>query len=474
VYHAPGSFGFSFFARLIAAVMLLLGTAGSLIPSAVAVPGSQLWAKRYDGSGSYVDWATDVAVGPKGGRVFVTGYDFSDSTGWDYATVAYSASTGTMLWLKRYNGPGNGHDQADAIAVNPDGSRVFVTGFSYSSTTLNDYATIAYNASTGAKLWVKRYNGPANDNEEPRAIGVSPDGSTVFVTGLSYTPAHVTDYQTLAYRASDGSRLWGQRYNGPGDSIEYAEALAVSPDGSAVFVTGSSEGSTTFADYATVAYGASNGAPLWTKRYNDSIDGSDFARAVGVSPNGAMVFVTGFTDAATRYTDYTTVAYAAVTGTKLWRESYNGRTDHIDRANAIAVSTHAVYVTGFSHGGTRTDHDYVTVAYGASDGSGLWTKRYNGPGSEQDQATAIAVSSSGSAVSVTGRSYSSTTLDDYATVSYDAANGTPLWVKRYGGSSDDAANDIVVSPDGSRVFVTGSSSRPASSYDYATVAYATA
>jgi DNA-binding beta-propeller fold protein YncE len=238
---------------VIATVILLLGAEGSVLTAAMAAGGSQLWAKRYDGPASQLDQATAVAVDPKGGRVFVTGYDFGTTTGWDYATVAYNASTGAMLWVKHYNGPGVGHDEAFAIAVAPDGSRVYVTGFGYSVTTLNDYTTIAYDASTGAKLWVKRYAGPANSEDEARAIGVSPDGSTVFVAGRSFTENEPSDYVTVAYRASDGSPLWTRRYNGPGDSGDEVAGLAVSPDGATVFVAGTSDGSTSFQDYATVA-----------------------------------------------------------------------------------------------------------------------------------------------------------------------------------------------------------------------------
>jgi hypothetical protein len=62
--------------------------------------------------------------------------------------VAYDASTGTGLWVRRYNGPGNNVDVATALGVSPDGSKVFVTGFSFGSGTNYDHATVAYSASS--------------------------------------------------------------------------------------------------------------------------------------------------------------------------------------------------------------------------------------------------------------------------------------------------------------------------------------
>jgi outer membrane protein assembly factor BamB len=142
--------------------------------------------------------------------------------------------------------------------VSPDGAAVFVTGQSPGSVTANDYATIAYDAATGAKLWVRRYNGPTNGEDGATALAVSPDGAAVFVTGYSAGSETSLDYATAAYDASTGAKLWSSRYNGPANGIDFPIALAVSPDGAAVFVTGASErpGGVYSYDYATVAYSA--------------------------------------------------------------------------------------------------------------------------------------------------------------------------------------------------------------------------
>src|SRR5439155_686524 len=162
------------------------------------------------------------------------------------------------LWRTSYNGTGNSSDEAAGIAVRPDGSMVFVTGASYSSTGNTDFATVAYDAANGAVSWKARFAGPAGGNDAPVALAVSPDGTKVYVSGTRYGgPDNDTmDYQTFAYNAATGATVWASRYNGGWD--DYGSTLAVAPNGSSVFVTGASYDGTTFFN-KTVAYGAGRG-----------------------------------------------------------------------------------------------------------------------------------------------------------------------------------------------------------------------
>jgi hypothetical protein len=48
-----------------------------------------------------------------------------------------------------------------------------------------------------AQVWAERYNGPANESDYARALGMSPVGSMVFVTGFSSAAPFNYDYATV-------------------------------------------------------------------------------------------------------------------------------------------------------------------------------------------------------------------------------------------------------------------------------------
>ncbi len=428
--------------------------------------GQEQWVARYDGPGNDDDYASAIAVDGSG-NVYVTGGSEGSGTSSDYATVKYNSS-GEEQWVARYNGPGNGNDYANAIAVDGSGN-IYVTGRSYNSDSDIeddwDYATVKYN-SEGQEQWVARYDGPENSYDKATAIAVDGSGN-VYVTGYSKGSDTYYDYATVKYNSS-GEEQWVARYNGPGNYYDYAHAIAIDGSGN-VYVTGESRGSGTFDDYATVKYNSS-GQEQWVARYNGPGNSGDGANAIAVDGSG-NIYVTGSSynldlDIKDDW-DYATVKYNSE-GQEQWVARYNGPGNSSDEANAIAVDGSGnVYVTGSSVG-SGTSFDYMTVKYN-SEGQEQWVARYNGPGNGNDYANAIAVDGSGN-IYVTGESYDSGTSSDYATVKYNSS-GEEQWVARYNGPENSVDRAHAIAIDGSDVYVSGVSAGLGTSYDYATVKY---
>jgi WD40 repeat protein len=427
--------------------------------------GTGLWGRRANGPGNSDDSARVIAASPDDTRIFVTGSSVGSSGTRDYATIGYDAATGVLLWAKRYHGPDDGQDDAYALAVSADGSMVFVTGGSDGATGA-DYATVAYDASTGALRWVKRYNGPGNGDDAAVSVAAAPDGSTVFVTGGSIG-ATGADFATIAYDASTGAVAWARRYNGPGNGHDEAVGITTSLDGSAVFVTGSSDGTDRRfpSDYATIAYDGHTGEVIWIGRADGYLGGDDYPSGLATSPDGAMVFVTGGFDVQWYWgASHGTVAYDTSTGTQLWVASAACGGDPggpvCGPADFIAASGSTVVVSGYNGPGGD-----ATVAYDGSTGTQLWAL--------EEYVYSLTGSPDGSKVFATG-AYDGAAGCHCRTWALDAATGVTLWDRQYQGpgQGDDRLNSVIVSPSGSTVFVTGSSVGEAGNDDYITLAYA--
>src|SRR6266536_18612 len=233
---------------LVLARLLLLGTSQSQIPLAPPPgPVQEAWVARYNGPGNLDDGAHAIA-GDNSGNVYVTGGSHGLGTDLDYGTIKYN-SGGQEQWVGRYNGPGNGWDRAAAITVDSS-ANVYATGQSLGSGTGFDYATVKYD-SAGQEQWVARYNGPGNGEDDANAIASDSSGN-VYVTGVSLGSGTGSDYDTVKYD-SVGQEQWIARYNGPENAGDYAVAIAVDSSGN-VYVTGQSWGLGTPPDYATVKY----------------------------------------------------------------------------------------------------------------------------------------------------------------------------------------------------------------------------
>jgi WD40 repeat protein len=459
------------------------------------------FAGGHEGGGPGVDRPTAQALSPSGARLFTTGASWDDATlSYDFATVAIDTATHAQLWATRLDGR-SFLEIPSAIAVSPDGTKVFVTGPSRHGGLDYDYMTVAYDAGTGQQLWRNTYDGPGPSRtgsyDVPTDVKVSPDGSTVFVTGAGEDGTIIQDfaddqsigtrigidfdYETVAYGASDGHEKWRARMEGQTGAFtsrDFATALTLSRDGSRLFVTGASqrgsspEPATFTYDILTAGYDTRDGGSLWTHRF----DGGawDQPTSIGVTPDGSRLFVAGFSTASNNVdSDYRTIAYNAATGTQAWTAiaggnatAYDGR--GADQAMSVAVSPTGdrVYVTGVFSGEVESgypqsgDLDYGTVAYATDTGTVLWRKTYSM--SSYDIAWSVAASPDGKRVYVTGTSLRAENAGvigfDVATIAYEAGTGNPAWTARYNRSQAaldfDQGLGVTVSPDSKNVFAT--------------------
>ncbi len=79
--------------------------------------------------------------------VYVTGYSPGTNSGNDIVTIKYDPN-GNQIWLQRYNGPGNGDDEAgNAIVVDNNGN-VYVTGYDTTAAGGTEIVTIKYSPVT--------------------------------------------------------------------------------------------------------------------------------------------------------------------------------------------------------------------------------------------------------------------------------------------------------------------------------------
>lgn len=427
--------------------------------------GEEQWMVRYDGPGNDWDEANALAI-DSSGNVYITGFSYGSETENDYATVKYDQN-GEEQWVTRYNGSENSHDKGNALVIDGAGN-VYVTGYSYGSGTETDYATVKYN-SNGEEQWVVRYDGPGNSDDESYALAIDGSGN-VYVTGYSYGSGTVTDYATVKYN-SNGEEQWVARYNGPGNSADEAYSMVIDGYGN-VYITGFSYGSTTEAeaDYATVKYN-SNGEEVWVSRYNGPRNFDDEAYSIVIDGSG-NVYVTGFSYGSITGADYATVKYNS-DGQEQWVARYDGPGNSSDYAEAIAIDGYGnVYITGESIGQSKDlgqGYDYATVKYD-SNGKEQWVVRYDGIDNSSDYGKAIAIDGSGNVI-VTGYSDSLGTRSDYTTIKYNSS-GEEQWIARYNGPGNDydKAYNLAIDDYGN-VYVTGESRDLKKGYDYATVKY---
>lgn len=383
--------------------------------------GDTLWVRRFTPNPNFHAKARGIALDNEG-NVYVTGNGVLISTqGNDIFTIKYNAA-GDSLWTQRFQL--NSGDVANAIALD-DFQNVYVTGTTVGSgLTHKNIVTVKY-SEDGVEEWAAIYDSPSSINDEPYSIAADNTGQ-VYLTGISQIGTNVltSDYLTIKYTPT-GDTAWVKIFDGPAGRQDQSYALALDNAGN-VLVTGrSDQAGNLSSDYYTIKYNT-NGDTVWTARYDGSRNEIAYALKVDDAGN---VYITGASPvSADVNADYVTIKYDS-SGNQLWLSRYAGIQGFSDDATGLALDNAGnVFVTGRVSQNGGTFWDYGTVKYNA-DGQEQWVAIYDGPASENDEASnvfngellrgnsLIGVDNSGN-VYVSGRSRGIGTGYDIATIKY--------------------------------------------------------
>lgn len=403
-------------------------------------------AKNLSGADRANDVPTAMVVDPAGG-MYVTGYSKSAKSGYDFLTIKYGPD-GDVKWAQRYDGPAKGDDRPTAIVLDSAGD-IYVTGASAGEGTGSDYLTVKYGPGGDFK-WAKRYNGTGDGFDRPAALALDPAGN-VCVTGYSLGKATGYDCVTLKYDP-DGNQLWVRAYNGPANEDDFGEAVRADANGN-IYIAGYSRATKKRSNFLILKYDGA-GKLLWTKTFDGGHTQDARANGLEILRNG-QICVTGYVSGAHGLSDIFALCLDS-NGKVLWRYHYDGAAQGEDKPTGTASDVGGdVLIIGASQGPGGSGKDFVTIKLGP-DGKPRWERRYNGEGDGDDIPTSVATSADGASV-VTGASQGINSGSDFLTVKY-GPDGKELWAKRYNGEANDVDHPIAVGLDASgAVYVAGAS-----------------
>jgi hypothetical protein len=235
--------------------------------------GTEVWAKRFGTTTAELSAA--VAVDASGGIILVGKYfglvnfggsvlQLSSDVGDNNVFVLKLDATGNHVWSKGF-GDNSGFQSPTSVIVDEQGSVIvagqFQGGINFGGA--NFIAPSAYHdiflvkfTSTGTHVWSKSFGG-VFDDLLPQLAQDSAGNlflSCYFTDGIDFGGSSLLSdgsYDIAVARfASDGAHVWSKRFGGaPNDKTQQiAGDIAWSPDGSAIFVTGSQMGTTDYGD----------------------------------------------------------------------------------------------------------------------------------------------------------------------------------------------------------------------------------
>jgi hypothetical protein len=414
------------------AVLSMIFLAAALIPENTYSQLTQQWAHRQNGS-EYVE--TNATKMDAGGNVYVACSGYNSASGYYILLMKFSASSaGSPLWIAAYSGITGESEMANALVLDNSGN-IYITGQILGPNSMIDAITLKYN-NNGILQWSVRYNNSLNGYDRPTCLTVDPSGNVIIGGVTNSAPGQPYNYLIIKY-SNAGVMQWVRTYDGPSTVDEDDVLSDITSDGSGnIYVTGKAGWTNT--GYDIVNLKITPAGVLGATRYDGAEHSDDFGKKIIVDAAGNY-YVTGSTIESGVNPEITIMKFSPG-NVPLWTSFYDYASDmptdmKMDNAGNL-------YITGYTN--DNSNYSFVTLKYN-NNGSQLWSKRFIGA----NIANSLAIDGSGN-VYVTGSSN-----NDIATIKYNQ-NGTLVGnAMIYNGSSSERGVTVIANSSGSAVFVTG-------------------
>jgi 6-phosphogluconolactonase (cycloisomerase 2 family) len=236
-----------------------------------------------------LDGVYSMVVSPDNIHLYVSGF-LDDSL----AVFKRSATSGSLTFIESLKdgvGGVDGLDGARAVVVSPDGKNVYVSSS-------NDHAVAAFkrDSSTGMLTYVEsEKDGVASVDGMLGAwwVDIAPDGNHLYATGRDDDSVAVFSRESASGTLAFVEFI--QRGTGGADLLDETHGVAVSPDGKHVLVAAAR-----FDDALTVfSRNAATGKLTFVSALRDNVSGVNGLAdpfGIAISPDGTHVYVGGSAD----------------------------------------------------------------------------------------------------------------------------------------------------------------------------------
>lgn len=246
--------------------------------------GSLLWYKTYGSAGS--DGGRSVIQASDGGIILAGLWDDGSGSGNGYDfTVQKTDAAGNLQWITVWNGPANDGDYAHWITEGT--GNIYASGSTYNSPWSNWNAVISAYTSGGSHQWTKAFGGGGEENF----------GSIHVIPGALLAGGHTTSFGSggadLFIVKTDlfGNPIWMFTYGTSANEGRYWDTEGVpTPDGGYIIAGYTDNASLTAGgqDILLIKVGA-GGNIKWAKTYGGTAN--DFAEGIAITPDGGAVIV---------------------------------------------------------------------------------------------------------------------------------------------------------------------------------------